>query len=60
MAIDGQDIKSFEREFAAAIDKCNSCHFEMGFAFVRVRKPAGPSTQLLDFNVRSKAGEFRE
>jgi hypothetical protein len=59
-AIEAGDASAFEKEFAAAIDKCNSCHYEMGFAFVRVRKPAGPSTQLLDFNVRSKAGEFRE
>lgn len=60
LAIEAGDASRFEREFTAAIDKCNSCHYEMGFAFVRVRKPAGPATQLLDFNVRSKAVEFRE
>jgi hypothetical protein len=59
-AIDAQDPKAFEREVLAAIDKCNSCHFEMGFAFVKVRKPAVPATQLLDLSVKSKAADFRE
>ena len=59
-AIDAGDSKAFEKEFTAAIDKCNSCHFEMGFAFVKVRKPTGPATQLLDFSVKSRAGDFRE
>ena len=59
-AIDAQDAKGFEKEFTAAIDKCNSCHFTMGFAFVKVRKPTGPATQLLEFKVKSKAGDFRE
>ena len=60
VAIDAQDHKAFEREFNAAIDKCNNCHFEMGFAFIRVRKPTGPASQLLDFAVKSKAADFRE
>jgi hypothetical protein len=60
MAISAQDTKAFEREVLAAIDKCNNCHFEMGFAFVKVRKPTMPATQLLDLNVKSKATDFRE
>jgi hypothetical protein len=59
-AIDAQDSKAFEREVTAVIDKCNSCHFEMGFAFVKVRKPVVPATQLLDLSVKSKAADFRE
>lgn len=60
MAIDAQDAKGFEKEFTAVIDKCNSCHFTMGFAFVRVRKPTVPASQLLDFKVKSRANDFRE
>jgi len=60
MSIDAQDAGAFEKEFTAAIARCNSCHFEMGFAFVKVRKPTGPATQLLDFSVKSKAADFRE
>ncbi len=59
-AIAANDAKAFEKEFIAAIDKCNSCHFEMGFAFVKVRQPAAPATRLLDFNVKSRAADFRE
>lgn len=60
MAIESNDFKAFEQEVLAVIDKCNSCHFTMGFAFVKVRKPAVPASQLLDFNVKSKASDFRE
>ena len=59
-AIAANDAKAFEREFTAAIAKCNSCHYEMGFAFVKVRRPTGPATQLLDFGVKSRAADFRE
>jgi len=59
-AIDAQDSKAFEREVLAVIDKCNSCHAEMGFPFVRVRKPVVPATQLLDLSVKSKAADFKE
>ena len=59
-AIDAQDSKAFEQEIIAVIDKCNSCHFTMGFAFVKVRKPTVPATQLLDLSVKSKAADFRE
>jgi hypothetical protein len=60
MAIRLQDSAAFEREFAVVIEKCNSCHYEMGFAFVKVKKPEAPATQLLDFNVRSRPEAFRE
>jgi hypothetical protein len=59
-AIDAQDAKAFEKEVTALIDKCNGCHQEMGFAFVKVRKPVVPATQLLDLSVKSKAADFRE
>ncbi|HZV81409.1 MAG TPA: hypothetical protein VFF53_04495 [Geobacteraceae bacterium] len=59
-AIETGDARMFEKEFTAAIDKCNSCHYEMGFAFIKVRKPPGAATQLLDFNVKSRAADFRE
>ena len=59
-AIEAQDSKAFEREALAVIAKCNNCHAEMGFAFVRVRKPVVPATQLLDLSVKSKAADFRE
>lgn len=59
-AIDAQDARAFEKEFTAAIAKCNSCHFEMGFVFVKVKKPTGPATELIDFSVKSKAADFRE
>jgi len=59
-AIDAQDSKAFEREVLAVIDKCNSCHHEMGFGFVKVRKPVVPATQLLDLGVKSKAADFKE
>jgi hypothetical protein len=60
MAIDAQDSKAFEREFLSAIDKCNGCHFEVGFAFIKVKKPVVPASQLLDFGVKSRAADFRE
>jgi hypothetical protein len=59
-AIEAQDAKAFEKEVTAIIDKCNGCHQEMGFPFVRVRKPVAPATLLLDLNVKSKASDFRE
>jgi hypothetical protein len=59
-AIEAQDSKAFEREVLAVVAKCNNCHAEMGFAFVRVRKPVVPATQLLDLSVKSKAADFRE
>jgi hypothetical protein len=60
MAIEAGDAKAFEKEFTAAVDKCNGCHFEVGFAFIKVKKPAVPASQLLDFGVKSKAADFRE
>lgn len=59
-AIDANDFKTFDQEVLAVVDKCNSCHFTMGFAFVKVRKPTVPATQLLDLSVKSKASDFRE
>jgi hypothetical protein len=60
LAIEAGDAGKFEKEFTAAIDKCNSCHYEMGFAFIKVRKPPAPATQLLDLNIKSRAADFRE
>jgi hypothetical protein len=60
LAIEGGDASTFEKECATVIGKCNSCHYEMGFAFIKVRKPPGPATQLLDLNVKSRAADFRE
>jgi len=59
-AIAAQDIKSFERETALVVEKCNYCHNVMGFSFVKVTIPTVPASQLLDFKVKSKAADFRE
>jgi len=60
MAIEAQDIKAFEKEIVLAVEKCNYCHFVMAYEFVKVKVPTVPATQLLDFNVKSKARDFRE
>ncbi len=59
-AIEAQDIKAFEKALPPVVEKCNYCHYVMAFDFVRVKVPTGPATQLLDFNVKSKARDFRE
>lgn len=59
-AIEAQDLKSFEKEIALAVEKCNYCHFVMAYEFVKVKVPTVPATQLLDFNVKSKARDFRD
>lgn len=59
-AIEAQDIKSFEKEVAVVVEKCNYCHYVMAFQFIKVKVPTTPATQLLDFNVKSKAKDFRE
>jgi len=59
-AIAAQDIKAFEREVVQAVEKCNYCHYSMGFQFVKVTVPTVPASQLLDFKVKSKAADFRE
>lgn len=59
-AIEAQDIKAFDREIVGAVEKCNYCHYVMAFAYVRVKVPSAPATQLLDFAVKSKARDFRE
>jgi len=59
-SITAQDIKAFERDGAAAVEKCNNCHYVMGFQFIKVTVPTAPATQLLDFRVKSMATDFRE
>ena len=59
-AILAEDLKAFDKEFAAAIAKCNDCHYQMGFQFVKVVQPPAPATRLIDFGVKSRAADFRE
>jgi hypothetical protein len=59
-AILAEDFKAFDREFASVIAKCNDCHYQMGFQFVKVTQPSAPATRLIDFGVKSKAADFRE
>lgn len=59
-AIEAQDLKTFEKEVALVVEKCNYCHYVMAFQYVKVRVPTSPATQLLEFNIKSNARDFRE
>ena len=45
-AITAKDGKAFDAAFKAALDGCNACHKEQGFAFIRYELPKAPSMPL--------------
>lgn len=54
-AIQAQDLKAFEKEYAAVIPHCNSCHAGMGYGFIKVMKMKEPADEGIDYKVKSKA-----
>jgi hypothetical protein len=53
-AIQGKDVKAFDKAYSAVINDCNGCHKAMGYGFIQVVKQKGPADVGINYKVKSE------